>query len=81
MVAHENYLRNKLSGNAKAGGGGKVIRYNPDTRPPWLPNDIAWEGALFSKAPQRLLALMYSHSSKNLRELVTQDLRQSEALH
>ena len=57
------------------------MRYTPETRPPWLPADIAWEGALFGKATQRLLALMYSHSSKALRELVREDLRRAEALH
>jgi hypothetical protein len=61
-------------------GGGKVLRYTPDSRPPWLPQDVPWEAALFAKAQQQQLALLYTHSSKALRELLLQDIRSREVL-
>jgi hypothetical protein len=61
-------------------GGGKVLRYTPDSRPPWLPQDVSWEAALVAKAQQQQLALLYTHSNKALRELLAQDIRMSEAL-
>ena len=62
-------------------GGGKIIRYTPDTRPPWLPMDLAWEAALFAKAQVRQLTLFYQHSARELRQLLQEDIRRSERLH
>jgi len=58
-----------------------MIRYSAETRPPWLPLDMAWEAALFSKAQPRQLQLFYTKSAAALRQLLQEDMRNNEQLH
>jgi hypothetical protein len=42
--------------------------------------DVAWEAGLFNKAKERQLALLYQHSHKALKELLTEEIRRAESL-
>jgi hypothetical protein len=61
-------------------GSSSVIRYTAESRPPWLPPDLAWSSELVAKAQQRELELLYKKSRGELWLLTAARLRQQGQL-
>jgi hypothetical protein len=61
-------------------GSSSSIRYTADSRPPWLPPDLAWSSELLAKAQPRELELLYKKCRGELWLLTAQRLRQQGQL-
>jgi hypothetical protein len=61
-------------------GGVRTLRYTDDSRPPWLPADLAWSAELINKARERDLVLFYQACAKELRTLKTAQVKAAEQL-